>query len=182
MYIYIFILSSYYSVLSLPSIPSNHCESATASDQPWPSATYQYRVLWVEADTQHISTVSLQSRHLTLRHTRTGDEGRFFPQLQPWSSSTNQRELCCFFVTSLSWKTYQTYLAYLHWQKKTCTNTWAYQRCLAAYFSISHLRWMPWHLRRSLQKTSETFEFSKRPHLRQSSDTEDMDHLSLGRR
>ena len=67
-------------------------------------------------------------------------------------------------------------------KKKTCTNTWAYQRCLAAYFSISHLRWMPWHLRRSLQKTSETFEFSKRPHLRQSSDTEDMDHLSLGRR
>lgn len=91
-------------------------------DQPWPSATYQYGVLWVEADTQHISTVSLQSRHLKFRHTGTGDGGRFFPQLKRWSSSTIQRELCCFLLKASLGK-HIKHILNICIGKKTCTNT-----------------------------------------------------------
>lgn len=48
------------------------------------------RVLRVEADTQHIATVSLQSRHLELQAPSKGS-------------------CAVLFVTSLSWKTHQTY-------------------------------------------------------------------------
>ena len=109
------------------------------------------RVLRVEADTQHISTVSLQSRHLELQAPSNGSCAVFCYQYK--SLLENISDISCIFaLTKMLAPIHKStkYVLQLTSLSVTCDG------CHGIYDN----------LQRSLQKTSEIFEFFKRPHLR----------------